>query len=103
MGEQSAVASVTGTVHAGDRDGRREPEQVGWRRGHRGDRGGEQLARGVSRHVRNSWQGSAVRHGRSCSGGKSPLRNQFSFCRGEGHILVFPPSRKSMKTQDRPP
>lgn len=32
-----------------------------------------------------------------------PLRNQFSFCHGEGHILVFPPSRKSTKTQDRLP
>lgn len=25
--------------------------------------GGEQSARGVPRHVRNSWRGSAVRHG----------------------------------------
>ena len=29
-GKQSAVAGVTGTVHAGDEDGRREPAQVGW-------------------------------------------------------------------------
>lgn len=74
MGEQSAVTSVTGTVHAGDEDGRREPEQVGWHIGHREAKwGGEQSDGGVSCHVRNLWQGSAVGHGLFCSGGKNHL------------------------------